>query len=398
MQKKKREGPVDLRYESMPDKDFFSLFKDEYSYSGIGLNMEKNLKEKPQEEMQDEWRDFAKRVFHISDEKAARLVKYMTDYVYGGHVLTYLMGDKNVSDIKALSWNNIWIKKLGIRSRADTRFESPEDFKTFVEMVAVRNGINLGNANAIRTFVDKETSPENILRFTAHTGLVNDSKNPTLHIRKSSKEKKTMDVLITEGLLNKKIADYLQSRMLQGYLLISGGNGCGKTTLTNALLDKYPLEDSVLVVQENEELTGGEFENKMFQHTVVGKGDQSVNYRLKELVIWAQMIDIDHIVIGEIKGEEALYFITAALTGCKGMATIHSENAKGALEKMSDYCKWASDYSRTEIMKLLSCVKTIVYIENYKVHEIAINQGFDEETGENRLEIVYDRKREVDRL
>ena len=110
------------------------------------------------------------------------------------------------------------------------------------------------------------------------------------------------------------------------------------------------------------------------------------------------MIDIDHIVIGEIKGEEALYFITAALTGCKGMATIHSENAKGALEKMSDYCKWASDYSRTEIMKLLSCVKTIVYIENYKVHEIAINQGFDEETGENRLEIVYDRKREVDRL
>ena len=280
MQKKKREGPVDAYYENMPDREFFSLFRDEHSYSGFGLDMEKRLTEKPLEEMQAEWRDFAKRVFQVSDEKISRLIKYMTDYMYGSHVLTKLMNDKNVSDIKALSWNNIWIKKWGRRSKADVQFESPEDFQTFVEMVAVRNGINLGNANAIRTFTDKERSSDSILRFTAHSGLVNDSREPSLHIRKVPKEKKSMEVLISEEMLNRKMADYIQSRMLQGYLLISGGNGSGKTTLTNALLDKYPLEDAVLVVQENEELTGGEFENKMFQHTVVGKGDQKIQYGL----------------------------------------------------------------------------------------------------------------------
>ena len=265
-------------------------------------------------------------------------------------------------------------------------------------MLAVRNGINLGNANAVRTFTDKKSCPGSILRFTTYTGLVNDSEEPSLHIRKSSKSKKTINDLVVCGMLSKEMAAYIQDRMGKGYMLISGRNASGKTSLTNALLELYSPNESVLVVQENEELFGTKPDNKMFQHTVVRKGDQKINYGLKELVVFGQMIDIDHIVIGEIKGEEALYFITSALTGCNGMATIHSPDAKGALEKMADYCKWASDYSRTEIMKLLSCVKTIVHIEDFKVQEIVINQGFDEKTGESNLEVVFDRRTGVDAL
>ena len=398
MQIKKREGPMETRYEDMPDGEFFSLFKNEYSFSGIGLNMEKSLREKSPEEMKKEWLDFAKRIFQVSDEKADRLVKYMTDCVYGGHVLTKLMNDEEITDIKAIAWNNIWVKKRGKRYKADVQFESPQDFKTFVEMLAVRNGINLGNANAVRTFTDKKSCPGSILRFTTYTGLVNDSEEPSLHIRKASKTKRTINDLVACGMLSKKMATYIQDRMSKGYLLISGRNASGKTSLTNALLELYSPNESVLVVQENEELFGSMPDNKMFQHTVVRKGDHKINYGLKELVVFGQMIDIDHIVIGEIKGEEALYFITSALTGCNGMATIHSPDAKGALEKMADYCKWASDYSRTEILKLLSCVKTIVHIEDFKIQEIVINQGFNEKTGESNLEVVFDRRTGVDAL
>ena len=113
MQIKKREGPMETRYEDMPDGEFFSLFKNEYSFSGIGLNMEKSLREKSPEEMKKEWLDFAKRIFRVSDEKADRLVKYMTDCVYGGHVLTKLMNDEEITDIKAIAWNNVWVKKRG---------------------------------------------------------------------------------------------------------------------------------------------------------------------------------------------------------------------------------------------------------------------------------------------
>ena len=97
-------------------------------------------------------------------------------------------------------------------------------------------------------------------------------------------------------------------------MLISGINGCRKTTLVNALLDEILQEESVLVVQENEELFGDVHKDMMFQHI-----NKKKHYSLKELVSNAQMIDIDHIVIGESNGTEALYFITASLTSCTGM-------------------------------------------------------------------------------
>ena len=76
----------------------------------------------------------------------------------------------------------------------------------------------------------------------------------------------------------------------------------------------------------------------------------------------------------------------------------HSIDAKGALDKLADYCKWESDYSREEILKLLSCVKTIVYIDDFKIQEIAENFGWDENAKDNRLEVVYDRAKGVCRL
>lgn len=96
-------------------------------------------------------------------------------------------------------------------------------------------------------------------------------------------------------------------------MLICGKNGTGKTYLLNALLDEIPAQESVLVVQENEELFSDVHPDMMLQHIAVRKGDNKINYSLKELVVNGLRADIDHIVIGEIKGEEALYFITAAL-------------------------------------------------------------------------------------
>ena len=181
-------------------------------------------------------------------------------------------------------------------------------------------------------------------------------------------------------------------------MIICGKNGSGKTYLLNALLDETKVEESVLVVQENEELFSNKHPDMMFQHIVTRKGDKKVSYGLKELVVNGLLTDIDHLVIGEIKGEEALYFITATLTGCLGMTTIHSVNAAGALDKMADYCKWESDYSREEIYKLLSGVKTIVYMKDFKVQEIVENYGWDEKHKYNQLEIVYDRAKGVDKL
>ena len=256
----------------------------------------------------------------------------------------------------------------------------------------------MGKVNAIQTFTDKKSSPDFIYRFNISTDTVNSTEEPYLHIRKIPKEKKSISDLIDLRMMDRKMVEYLNLRRRCGYVIICGKNGAGKTHLLNALLDEIPAKESVLVVQENEELFSDKHPDMMFQHIAVRKGDNKINYSLKELVVNGLRADIDHIVIGEIKGEEALYFITAALSGCNGMTTIHSVDAAGALDKLADYCKWASDYSREEILKMLSCVKTVVFINKFKITEVVENHGWDQDTKQNQLEVVYDRAKGVNKL
>lgn len=398
MQLGKKENQIDQHFEEMADQELFLKIRDDLLHSRTGIKLEEQLAGNDSEKLIAEMNSYIARMYRISEEKIKRFDAYIENYIFAFHVLTDLMAAKDISDIKVLSWDNVRIKQLGKRKSTNVKFWSPEDYRGSVEMFAVKNGINLGNVNAIQTFTDKKSSDDFIYRFNISTGAINSTGEPYLHIRKIAKDKKTIEDLIDLRMLDVAMAEYLDRRREEGYVIICGKNGSGKTHLLNALLDEIPEGESVLVVQENEELFSHVHPDMMFQHIAVRRGDKKINYSLKELVINGLLTDIDHIVIGEIKGEEALHFITAALTGCHGMTTIHSIDAKGALDKLADYCKWGSDYTREEILKLLSCVKTIVYVDDFEICEIVENHGWDEKAGENHLEVVYDKAGEVYRL
>lgn len=396
MQLGKKESLIDLYFEDMPDEELFLKIRDDLLHSRTGINLETQLSGNEPEKLITEMNGYINRMYRISEEKIKRFDVYIEKYIFGFHVLTDLMTAKDISDIKVLAWNNVRVKQLGKRKGTDVKFWSPEDFRGSVEMFAVKNGINLGNVNAIQTFTDKKSSEDFIYRFNISTGAINSTGEPYMHVRKISKEKMRITDLIGEGMLDEEIAEYLDRRRDAGYVIICGKNGSGKTHLLNALLDEIPHDESVLVVQENEELFSHTHPDMMFQHIAVRRGDKKIHYSLKELVINGLLTDIEHIIIGEIKGEEALHFITAALTGCHGMTTIHSIDAGGAMDKLADYCKWASDYSREEIFKMLSCVKTIVYVDDFKITQVAENLGWDETVKENRIRVVYDREKGVE--
>lgn len=395
---RKTENVAENIYEKMPDRKLFLMLRDDLLHSRTGIKLEEVLGKGEREKFKKEVSDYIRRIYRISDTKMQRFITYIEQYIFQFHVLTEVMQAKDISDIKVLAWDNVRIKQLGRRKATDIRFWSPEDFRGFVEMIAVKNGINMGKVNAIQTFTDKKSSPDFIYRFNISTDTINSTEEPYLHIRKIAKEKKSIEDLMDLRMLDRKMVEYLNLRRKSGYVIICGKNGSGKTHLLNALLDEIPAKESVLVVQENEELFSDKHPDMMFQHIAVRKGDNKINYSLKELVVNGLRADIDHIIIGEIKGEEALYFITAALSGCSGMTTIHSTDAAGALDKLADYCKWASDYSREDILKLLSCVKTVVYIHDFEIKEVVENHGWDEMARQNLLEVVYDSAKGVNKL
>ncbi len=292
-------------------------------------------------------------------------------YFTGYHVLEPLIQDREISDIKIISYDRVRVKRLGKREDSAVCFKDNQELKQFAEFVAAKNQVSISRAHAMQSFTDKTSNKDYILRFNISQSIINSVDSPYIHIRKIPKEKPGLKELQELGMLSKEHADYLKKQIKKGYVLIAGKGASGKTTLLNALLDEIPRDKSVLVIQENEELFSKVHPDMMFQHIMEQKGESKVRYGLKELSINALLIDLDYIVIGEIKGGEALYFLNAAYTGHLGLATIHGQDGEAALYKLADYVKYEADYSQEEIKKMLGCISTVCFMKDYKLETIS---------------------------
>ncbi len=322
----------------------------------------------------------------VSAESRKRLIDHFSRFIWGYYILEEAINDKDISDIKVLSENNVRIKRKGRRMNADIRFPSKSDYKRFISMVAVKNKTNLSDVNAIQSFTDKESNSNFILRFNIATDFVNSCDVPYLHIRKIPKKKYTIKNLIELNMLDEKTADYLiNAASNSSGILFTGKGASGKTTLMNVLLDYIPHDKSGLVIQENEELFSNSHPDMMFQHIVSTHGEGKIQYDLKDLGRNGLLTDLDYFIIGEIKGGEALYLLNASYTGHRCWASVHGMSSTEAFNKLADYVKYESDYSLKDIKRMLIGIKTIVYMKDFKVCEISEVRGM--ENGE----IVYEK-------
>ena len=311
-----------------------------------------------------------------SDEVIESTIKEFIDNIFGYSVLTELIQDKSITDIKVHDWNKIVIKKKGRKMKSDVTFASPEHYKRFIENVITRNEINASNVNAIRRFTDDDSDENFILRFTLVTPYLTTNKNYELIIRKVLKNFYSMDDLVKEEMLTDNIKEYLINSWHKGSILICGANSSGKTTMLNALKEEIPHDRSVLVIQQAEELTTKNHPDMIFLHSVEGNGESDTHYDLKELSIAGLTMDIDYFIIGEVKGAEANYLLNASYTGHICGATIHAYDSKSALDKLVDYALYTGSYTKPELMNMLSNFKTVVFMKNFKVEEISEVHGY----------------------
>jgi len=154
LRKKGNEG-INI-YEDMADQKLFIMLRDDLLHSRTGIKLEEVLDKGDREKFRKEIREYIRRIYRISDAKIQRFVTYIEQYIFKFHVLTEVMEAKDISDIKVLAWDNVRIKQLGKRKGTDIRFWSPEDFRGFVEMIAVKNGINMGKVNSILVFCQEK--------------------------------------------------------------------------------------------------------------------------------------------------------------------------------------------------------------------------------------------------
>lgn len=333
--------------------------------------------------------EYARITYDISKEQAAELAGLFEQYIFGYSKISPLIDDDEVSDIRIVSFDNIRVKRKGKRMDAGITFESEKEYRQFVDYVATKNQVNISNLNAIQRFTDADSHPDFILRFTISMPLVNTYEAPYLCIRKVPRNFPEMQELIRREMLDRELAELLIQRFRTGSTLICGGNSSGKTTLLNALKETLPDDMAILVAQQADELTTKRHPDMMFMHSLPGSGESQVNYDLKNISIAGLTMDVDFFIIGEVKGDEALYLLNAAYTGQLCAATIHAPAADKATDKLVDYAMYSSRYSREELMKMMECFTTTVFMEKYKVKQIFVNKGWDREKGELVYERIY---------
>lgn len=328
-----------------------------------------------------------KHFFALAPGEERLLLKEFEQYIFGYSKLSPLIDDREISDIRVISFDNIRVKRNGRRMDAGICFSSEKEYRQFVEYVATKNQINVSNLNAIQRFTDVESHEDFILRFTLSMPLVNTYHEPYLCIRKVPKNFPQMKELISKNMLDNETAELLIQRFRQGSTLICGGNSSGKTTLLNALKETLPDNVAILVTQQADELTTKFHPDMMFLHSLPGTAEGQVCYDLKDISIAGLTMDVDFFIVGEVKGAEALYLLNAAYTGQICAATIHAPSADRATDKLVDYCLYESRYSRDELMKMMDCFQTMIFMEHYRVKEVFACKGWNNET----KSLIYER-------
>ena len=345
----------------------------------------------------------------LTEEQKNEVLLQVRKEMWGYGIIDELIHDKEISDIKLHSFNTIRIKRKGKRIDSGIAFENPDSYTNFVTRLLERNRVNLGTANAIQTFTDS-TQQDFILRITAVSGLLTDSGVTCVAIRKIPKDKYDFSDLEEAGMFSmsnaikrekqtkrkkivesNKLLDELISKMISSRGIIFTGKGAsGKTTLMNACISQIPHNEAVMICQENSELFDNEHSDILSAHVMINSGDSKICYTLGDLTRAALLVDLDRVIVGEVKeGQEAAGLSKASMTGHKCWTSVHGEDCNMAIDKMADYISQATGYSLEESLHQLVGFEYVVHLKNFQIDEIVRIDGWDSEENKLRITQVY---------
>ena len=344
-------------------------------------------------------KDFAARAIAsediaLNEAERDRLAEELTDETIGMGPLAPLLADPAVSDILVNAPDRVYVERFGRLEKTDVRFRDAEHIVRVIERIAARVGRRIDTSSPM---ADLRLADGSRVNATLPPVTID---GPTLSIRRFGHRRLRRDDLINIGTLSPEMLEFLVIAVrARRNILVSGGTGAGKSTLLSVLAEAIPDTERIVTIEDVAELN-------LDQEHVVRMETRPVNIEgrgrivARDLLINALRMRPDRIILGEVRGAEALDMLQALNTGHDGgIGTIHANSTRDALSRLETMVLMAGIElpSRAIREQIVSAIHLIVQVRRYedgvrRVESVAEITGLEGQTPQMQELFAFQRQ------
>lgn len=265
-----------------------------------------------------------------SEAEREHAVQYIFSSIRGFGILDFLLGDEEISEIMVNSCQEVFVEKNGRVSKSGLQFESIGEMEDVIQRIVNRAGREVNQANPIVDTRLEGGERVNIVLPPIAIG------SPVITIRRFPNHRITMEDLISFGSITREGAEFLKMLVRAKYnIFISGGTSSGKTTFLNALTDYIPKQERIITIEDSAELQITRIENLVRMETRNANTSGAGEVTMQDLIKTSLRMRPERIIVGEVRGKEALDMLNAMNTGHDGsLSTGHANSSYDMLRRL----------------------------------------------------------------
>ena len=249
-----------------------------------------------------------------------------------GGLLDSILADEDITEVMINGPDNIFVERKGRLTRVDKHFKDEQELRRVIDLIVGKAHREVSEANPIvDTRLEDGSRVNVVLSPIALSGS-------TVTIRKFSKQPMTMEKLLEYGSITPEVAQFLQKLVKARYnIFIAGGTGSGKTTFLNALSSYIPHDERIITIEDSAELQITQIPNivRLETRNATASSGESKKIDIQSLIRSSLCMRPDRIIVGEVRGAEALDMLQAMNTGHDGsLSTGHANSAEDMLSRL----------------------------------------------------------------
>ena len=258
------------------------------------------------------------------------VVEEVYSSIRGFGLLDTIISDDSITEVMINGPDNIFIEKNGKLSKLDKKFDSQRRLEDIIQRIVGLAGREINQASPIVDTRLPDGSRVNVV--LPPISLC----GPIVTIRKFSKTPMTMEKLLEYGSLTEEVAEKLKMFVEAKYnIFISGGTGSGKTTFLNALTNYIPKGERIITIEDSAELQITGIDNLVSLETRNSNTSGTGQITIRDLIKSSLRMRPERIVVGEVRGGEALDMLQAMNTGHDGsLSTGHANSSEDMLSRL----------------------------------------------------------------